>query len=99
MAEKTCWRLRSTVVLNLHSHLHLNLVLSLQFNFMVRYFFSYKTEFFPSRNNPKNLNPYFEMALDLLDCLGRVKTRIIAKLHRTDLVVILEKGKPCLVVE
>ena len=34
-------------------------------------------------NNAKNLDPSYEMDLDLLDCLGRVKTRIIAKFHGT----------------
>ena len=47
------------------------------------YFFGYKTEFFPSKNNPKNLDPSCKMDLDLWDCLGRVK-RIIAKFHKTD---------------
>ena len=37
------------------------------------YFFSYKTEFFPSKNNSKNLDPSYKMDLDLWDCLGRVK--------------------------
>ena len=37
------------------------------------YFFGYKMEFFPSKNNPKDLDPSYKMGLDLLDCLGRVK--------------------------
>ena len=35
--------------------------------------------FFPFQNNPKNLEPSYKMVLDLWDCLGRVKTCIIAK--------------------
>ena len=51
------------------------------------YFFYYKTEFFAFQNNPKDLDPPCKMDLDLWDCLGRVKIGIIAKLHRTDLVI------------
>ena len=29
--------------------------------------------FFPSKNNPKVLDPSYKTDLDLLDCLGRVK--------------------------
>ena len=63
---------------------------------MIPYFFKYKTDFyFPFQNNPKDLDPSYKidldppskMDLDLWDCLGRVKTHIIAKLHRTDLVI------------
>ena len=36
-------------------------------------FFGYKMEFFSFRNNPKNLDPSYEMDLDLWDCLGRIK--------------------------
>ena len=39
----------------------------------VPYFFAYKTVFFSFQNNPKNLDPSYEMDLDLWDCLGRVK--------------------------
>ena len=39
------------------------------------------------QNNPKNLDPSFKMDLDLWDCLGWSKTCIIAKFHRTDLVI------------
>ena len=53
----------------------------------ILYFFDYKTEFFSFQNNPKYLDPSCKMDLDLLDCLGRVKIGIIAKLHRTDLVI------------
>ena len=45
-------------------------------------FFGYKTEVFPSQNNPKNLDTSYKMDLDFLDCLGRVKLSIIAKFHR-----------------
>ena len=54
---------------------------------MLPYFFDYKTEFFSSQNNPKDLYPSCKMDLDLKDCLGRVKIGIIAKFHRTDLVI------------
>ena len=40
------------------------------------YFFSYKTEFFPSINNPKDLDPSYKMDLDLCDCLGTVKPEV-----------------------
>ena len=40
---------------------------------LVPYFFSYKTEFFPFQNNPKNLDLSYKTDLDLCDCLGRVK--------------------------
>ena len=50
------------------------------------YFFGYKTELFPSKNNSKDLDPSFKMDLDLWDCLGR-EIGIIAKFHRTDLVI------------
>ena len=32
-----------------------------------------RPSFFPSQNNPKNLDPSYKMDLDLWDCLGRVK--------------------------
>ena len=48
------------------------------------YFFGYKTEFFSFQNNLTNL--------DLWDYLGRVK-HIIAKLHRTDLVICSHSRK------
>ena len=35
--------------------------------------------------NPKYLDPFYKMDLDLWDCLGRVK--LIAKFQRTDLVI------------
>ena len=40
--------------------------------------------FFPSKNNPKNLDPSYKMDLDLRDCL---RTCIITKFHRTDQVI------------
>ena len=55
--------------------------------FNLPYFFDYKTEFFSFQNNPKDLDPSCKMDLDLWDCLGRVKIGIIAKFHRTDLVI------------
>ena len=53
----------------------------------ILYFFDYKTEFFSFQNNPKDLDPSCKADLDLWDCLGRVKIGIIAKCHRTDLVI------------
>ena len=38
------------------------------------YFFGYKTKYFPSKNNPKNLDLSYKTDLDLWDCLGRVKS-------------------------
>ena len=46
-----------------------------------------RRRFLSFQNNPKNLDPSYQTDLDLWDCLGRVKTRIIAiiaKFHRTD---------------
>ena len=63
----------------------------------IPYFFDYKTGFFSFQNNPKDLDPSCKTDLDLWDCcktdldlwdcLGRVKIGIIAKFHRTDLVI------------
>ena len=39
----------------------------------VLYFFSYKTEFFPFRKNPKDLDPSYKMDLDLWGCFEREK--------------------------
>ena len=39
----------------------------------ILYFFSYKTTFFSTQNNPKDLDPSCKMDLDLWDCLGSVK--------------------------
>ena len=41
-----------------------------------------RQSFFSFQNNLKNLDPSNKMALDLWDCLGRVK--LIEKFHRTD---------------
>ena len=51
---------------------------------MVPYFFGYKMEFF---SNTKDLDPSCKTDLDLWDCLGRWKIGIVAKFHRTDLVI------------
>ena len=53
----------------------------------IPYFVDYKTELFSFQNNPKDLDPSCKMDLDLWDCLGREKIGIIAKFHRTDLVI------------
>ena len=37
------------------------------------YFFAYKREFL-FQNNPKNLDPFYKMDLDLWQCLGRVNS-------------------------
>ena len=48
---------------------------------------------FSFQNNTKDLDPSYKLNLDLWDCLGRVdclekgKIGIIAKFHRTDLVI------------
>ena len=54
---------------------------------LLPYFFDYKTEFFSFQNNPKDLDPSCKMDLDLWNCLGMVKIGIIAKFHRTNLVI------------
>ena len=51
----------------------------------IQYFFGYKTEFFSFQNNPKDLEPSCKADLDLWDCLGKIG--IIAKFHRTNLVI------------
>ena len=48
------------------------------------YFLAYKTEFFSFQNNPKNLDPSYKNCLELF---RKDKTRITAKLHRTDLII------------
>ena len=53
----------------------------------IPYFFGYKMEFFSFQNNPKDQDLSYKTDLDLWDCLGRVKLRIIAKFHRNDLVI------------
>ena len=56
------------------------------------YVFAYKTVFFSFQNNPKNLDPSYQMDLDLWDCLGRVKP--VLQQHCIGLV-----WKPCLIAE
>ena len=52
------------------------------------YFFGYKTEFFHSKINPKNLDLSYKTDLDSWDCFGWVgKTSIVTKFCRTDLVI------------
>ena len=46
----------------------------------VPYFFSYKTDFFSFQNNPKDLDPSCKK-------FGKGKIGIIAKFHRTGLVI------------
>ena len=60
------------------------------------YFFGYKTVF-SFQNNPKDLDPSYKMDLDLWDCLGGMK--LIAKFHRTDLVICshTREGRTCLI--
>ena len=54
---------------------------------VVPYFFDYKTGVFSFQNNSKDLDPSCKMDLDLWDCLGMGKIGIIARFHRTDLVI------------
>ena len=42
---------------------------------------------FSFQNNPKDLDPSCKMDLDLWDCLGMGKIGIIARFHRTDIVI------------
>ena len=67
----------------------------------VLYFFCYKTEFYSFLNSPKNLDPSQKKHLDLWDCLGRVLLvfyqNFIGLIE--SFVVILERGKPCLIAE
>ena len=58
-------------------------------------------EFFSIQNNAKDLDPSYKMDLDLCDCQGRVKTLIIAKYHKTDVVICSHsiEGKPRLIAE
>ena len=69
---------------------------------MIPYFFGYKMKcFFSFQNSPKNLDLSYKTDLDLWDCLGKVKTCIMAKFHRTDLVTCSHssEGRTCLIVE
>ena len=43
--------------------------------------------FFSFQNNPKDLDPSCKTDLDFWDCLGMGKIGIIARFHRTDLVI------------
>ena len=43
---------------------------------------------FSFQNNPKDLDPSCKVDLDLWDCLGQVKTGIIAKFHRTKFIYL-----------
>ena len=52
--------------------------------FLLLYFLSHKTWFFPFQNNPKYLKPYCKMDLDLWNCFGRKKKQLIGELHRAD---------------
>ena len=67
----------------------------------VPYFFGYKTKFYSFQNSPKNLDPSYKMDLHLWDCLGRVELvfyqNFIALM--VSFVVILERGKLCLIAE
>ena len=58
-----------------------------------------KSFFIPK--NPKNLDPSYKMDIDLWDCLGRVKSHIIAKFYRTDLVIcsLSSEERPRLIAE
>ena len=38
----------------------------------VPYFFGYKMELLSFKNNPKDLDPSYQIDLDLWDCLGRL---------------------------
>ena len=67
------------------------------------HFFSYKTDFFPSNQSQKSRSILqdgsrsfglsYKRGIDLWECLGRVKTCIIAKFHRTDLVICSHSGE------
>ena len=54
--------------------------------------------FFPTKNNPRHLDPSYKMDLDLWDCLGSVKLKI-ANFDGTDLVICsyFREGKPHLI--
>ena len=44
-------------------------------------------QIFSFQNNPKDLDPSYKTDLDLWDGLGMCKIGIIARFHRTDLVI------------
>ena len=54
--------------------------------FILPYFFGYKTEFFSFQNNPKDLDPSYKTSRSF-GLFRKGKIGIIAKFHRTDLVI------------
>ena len=64
-----------------------NLVSNSFFVKQIPYFFCYKTEFFSFQNNPKDLDPSYKMDLGSLGLFRKGKIGIIAKFHRTGLVI------------
>ena len=77
--------------------LHLRMDYNLQGQ--IPYLFNYKTEFFPS--TILKSTPILSDGSSSLGLLRNGKTCTIAKFHRTDLLflVILERGKPCLIAK
>ena len=71
----------------------------LPFNWDLLYFFGHKTKYFSFQSSAKNLDLSYKMDLDFWDCSGRVKLvlkqNFIGPIYL--LVVILERGKPCLI--
>ena len=67
---------------------------SIPISLVIRHFFSFQ-------NNPKNLDLAYKTDLDLWDCLGRVK--LVLQQTFIGLIqlflVILERGKPCLIAK
>ena len=55
--------------------------------------------FFSFQNNPKDLDLSYKTDLDICYCKGRVEPLIIAKFHRTDLVICSHsiEEKSCLI--
>ena len=47
---------------------------------LLSYFFDYKTEFVPIKNNPKNLDPSYKMDLDLMDSFGSLLNLCYSKI-------------------
>ena len=68
---------------------------------LLPYFFGYKTELFDSKTKLKDLDLSYKMDLDLWLGLFRRSKTIIAKFHRTDLVICSHsvKGKPSLIAK
>ena len=58
--------------------------MSYRHNFLVSVI---RQSFFSFQNNPKNQDPSCKMDLDLQGLFRKGKIGIIAKLHRTDLVI------------